>query len=560
MAQPPYTATYQQAEQALQESEELFRPLVENLNLVLWVKDLATDRIVYISPAYEAIWNRTRESLYESSQSFVDAIHSDDRERILAAMTAHKQGGFSEEYRIVTPDGSVRWVSARTFPIHESDGQVARIAGFALDITQHKKVEETLRSVLARTQERYLLSRRIGAARTVEEVLYALRSVTTFSDAQRAAIWLFDQHWGEATPARCDILVEWQDSSELPALASASYPFEQYQFTQLFVRDEPLWIDDTQTDPHVSDHTRSLLTKLQTRSLVLFPLITSNQWYGMLTIHFSTPKLLRPEDFSYFEKVVNQAAAAVYSFLLLEAETRARQEAERANQVKVKFLAMISHELRTPLTSIKGFATTLLADDVTWDPDSQRDFIKTINQEADKLTELIEHLLDLSRLESGTLRIVPEEQHLENIVNNVLPRLQALAGDHALVINLPEGLPPVMADPQRVEQVMFNLVSNAAKYSPAGTQITLSAAARQKDVQISVSDQGVGISPEERPHVFESFYRVETEVGTAESIQGVGLGLAICKSLVEAQGGSIWIQDRPDPGTTLSFTLPIASQ
>jgi len=89
------------------------------------------------------------------------------------------------------------------------------------------------------------------------------------------------------------------------------------------------------------DNTRSLLTKLQTRSFVLFPLITSNQWYGMLTIHFSTPKLLRPEDFSYFEKVVNQAAAAVYSFLLLEAETRARQEAERANQVKVKFLAMI---------------------------------------------------------------------------------------------------------------------------------------------------------------------------------------------------------------------------
>ncbi len=560
MTQPPYAAPYRQAEQALQVREELFRPLAENLNLVLWMKDLATDRIVYISPAYEAIWNRTRESLYESSQSFVEAIHPEDRERILAAMLAHKQGGFSEEYRIVAPDGSVRWVSAHTFPIQESDGQVARIAGFAQDITQYKKVEETLRSVLARTQERYLLSRRIGAARTVEDVLYALRSVTTFSDAQRATIWLFDQSWGEVTPSRCDILVEWQDSSDLPALAGASYSFEQYQFTQLFVRDEPLWIDDIRTDPRVSDHTRSLLTKLQTRSFVLFPLITSNQWYGMLTIHFSTPKLLRPEDFSYFEKVVNQAAAAIYNFLLLEAETRARQEAEGANQVKVKFLAMISHELRTPLTSIKGFATTLLADDVTWGPDSQRDFIKTINQEADKLTELIEHLLDLSRLESGTLRIVPEEQHLENIVNNVLPRLQALAGDHALVINLPEGLPPVMADPQRVEQVLFNLLSNAAKYSPAGTQIALSAIARNKDIQVNISDQGAGIALEERQRVFEPFYQVEKEDGTAKSAQGVGLGLAICKSLVEAQGGSIWIQDQPGPGTTLSFTLPTSGQ
>lgn len=560
MTLPSHLATYRQAEQALQESEELFRPLAENLNLVLWIRDLATDRIVYISPAYETTWGRTRESLYESSQSFVDAIHPEDRERIIAAMMAHKQGGFSEEYRIITPDGAVRWVSASTFPIQESDGQVARIAGFAQDITQHKKVEETLRSVLARTQERYLLSRRIGAARTAEDVLYALRSVATFSDAQRAAIWLFDQPWEEAAPSRCNIMVEWQASADLPRLAGESYSFEQHRFAQLFIRDEPLWIDDIQTDPHIADHTRSLLTKLQTRGLLLFPLITGNQWYGMLTIHFGTPKLLRPEDLNYFEKVVNQAAAAVYNFLLLKAETKARQEAERANQVKVKFLAMISHELRTPLTSIKGFATTLLADDVTWDPDSQRDFVKTINQEADKLTELIEHLLDLSRLESGTLRIVPEVLHFPAMIDDALPQLQALAGDHALIVNLPEGLPPVMADPQRVEQVLFNLVSNAAKYSPASTQIILSAVARQKDIQVNVSDQGAGIPPEERQRVFEPFYRAEGEDGTAKSTQGVGLGLAICKSLVEAQGGSIWIQDQPDLGTTLSFTLPTASQ
>ena len=560
MTQPSSTATYRRAEQALRENEEFFRPLAESLNLALWIRDIETDRIVYISPAYETIWGRTRESLYESPQSFVDAIHPEDRERIMAAMMAHKQGGFGEEYRIVTPDGSVRWVLAQTFPIQESDGLAARVAGFAQDVTRYKKVEETLRSVLMRTQERYLLSRRIGAARTADDVLFALRSVTTFSDAQRAAIWLFDRPWGEVAPSRCDILVEWQNSSDLPRLAEESYSFEQYQFAQLFVHDEPVWIDDIQTDPHISDHTRSLLTKLQTRSLVLFPLITSNQWYGMLTIHFSIPKLLRPEDFSYFEKVVNQAAAAIYNLLLLEAETKARQEAERANQVKVKFLAMISHELRTPLTSIKGFATTLLADDVTWDPDSQRDFIKTINQEADKLTELIEHLLDLSRLESGTLRIVPGEVLLETIVNDALPQLQVLAGDHTLMVDLPGNLPPVLADPQRVEQVMFNLVSNAAKYSPADTQIALSAIARQKDIQVNVSDQGAGIALEDRQRVFEPFYRAEKEDGTVQSAQGVGLGLAICKSLIEAQGGSIWIQDRPGPGTTLSFTLPTVGQ
>jgi two-component system sensor histidine kinase KdpD len=146
------------------------------------------------------------------------------------------------------------------------------------------------------------------------------------------------------------------------------------------------------------------------------------------------------------------------------------------------------------------------------------------------------------------------------MVNNALPQLLVLAGDHNLVLALPEILPPVMADPQRAEQVMFNLVSNAAKYSPAGIHITLSAFAQERVVQVSVTDQGPGIPLEERQRVFEPFYRVEKEDGTAKSAQGVGLGLAICKSLIEAQGGSIWVEDRPDPGATISFTLPMADQ
>jgi two-component system sensor histidine kinase KdpD len=267
---------------------------------------------------------------------------------------------------------------------------------------------------------------------------------------------------------------------------------------------------------------------------------------------------MQPEDINYFEKVVNQAAAAIYNFHLLEAETRARREAEKANDLKLKFLAMISHELRTPLTSIKGFATTLLANDVTWDPNSQRDFIETISQEADKLTDLIEHLLDLSRLESGTLRIVLEEQPLNVIINTAMAQLQALTAEHGLVITIPEDLPPVRADPQRIAQVLTNLVHNATKYSPGGTQITISAIRQGREVQVSVTDQGPGIPPEERARVFEAFHQAPTSEDSAERVKGAGLGLAICKGLIEAQGGRIWVQDRPEPGTTLSFTLPIA--
>jgi two-component system sensor histidine kinase KdpD len=235
----------------------------------------------------------------------------------------------------------------------------------------------------------------------------------------------------------------------------------------------------------------------------------------------------------------------------------ARREAQRANEAKFRFLAMISHELRTPLTSIKGFATTLLADDVTWDSASQRDFLETIDQEADKLTDLIEQLLDLSRLESGALRMIPEVQPLSAIVNANMGQLRALTADYQLVVTIPDNLPPVLADAQRIGQVLANLVDNATKFSPRATQISISALHSGNEIQINVADQGPGIAPGERARVFESFYQTAS-AGAGQRARGVGLGLAICRGLVEAHGGRIWIQDQPAPGATVSFTLPIA--
>src|SRR5512147_189125 len=143
---------------------------------------------------------------------------------------------------------------------------------------------------------------------------------------------------------------------------------------------------------------------------------------------------------------------------LMAAEAKARAEAEQANDLKLKFLAMISHELRTPLTSIKGFATTLLADDVQWHPTTQHDFLHTIDEETDKLGDLIEQLLDLSRLEAGTLRIAPKPQRLEHVIATALAQLQAMTVNHLLMLNLPRDLPLIYADAERISQVLTNLV------------------------------------------------------------------------------------------------------
>lgn len=241
---------------------------------------------------------------------------------------------------------------------------------------------------------------------------------------------------------------------------------------------------------------------------------------------------------------------------LLAREQAARREAEDANDLKSKFLGMVSHELRTPLTSIKGFITTLLADDVRWDDDDRQEFISIVGEEADKLTELVEQLLEVSKLQGGVLQISAQPIRFDTVFNDALAQIQTLTFNHQLTIDIPAELPAINADKRRLEQVLVNLVDNAVKYSPPETTITVSARAVDKAVRIDIVDQGLGIPEEEHDAVFEPFRQLDRKRG---SQNGAGLGLAICKGLVEAHGGRIWIEHSVPSGTVVSFTVPLAS-
>jgi two-component system, OmpR family, sensor histidine kinase KdpD len=277
---------------------------------------------------------------------------------------------------------------------------------------------------------------------------------------------------------------------------------------------------------------------------------------GGVGISFPQPHVFDEGECDFLESLTDQCAQALERARLYATEQQARIKAEEADHLKMRFLAMISHELRTPLTSIKGFSTTLLATDITWDESSQTEFIEIIDQESDKLTGLVDDLLDMSRLQIGTLRITPEVRPLEFIIQNARANLETLARDHVLSIQVPAGMPPVMADATRIAQVISNLVSNAVRYSPAGTKIDVSAHQVGEMIQIDVSDEGEGIPATDRTLVFEAFRQLDRK--NEGHKKGAGLGLAICKGMVEAHGGHIWIQDRPGAGTTISFTIPVA--
>jgi signal transduction histidine kinase len=229
---------------------------------------------------------------------------------------------------------------------------------------------------------------------------------------------------------------------------------------------------------------------------------------------------------------------------------------KEVDEMKSQLLSTVSHELRTPLASIKGFATTLLRDDVEWDDASRREFLAIIDEESDRLTELIGNLLDMSRIEAGTLRVEVEPTDLRPIVLDTAAEFRVMTHIHDIETNLPSSLPPVMADPRRARQVLRNLVENAVKYSPDGGLIVLTVRARADDVQISVADQGIGIEEQQLPHIFDRFYQVDS--ASTRKVGGSGLGLSICKAIVEAHHSSLWVESQPGVGSTFYFTLPLA--
>jgi signal transduction histidine kinase len=205
--------------------------------------------------------------------------------------------------------------------------------------------------------------------------------------------------------------------------------------------------------------------------------------------------------------------------------------------------------LRTPLGFIKGYSTTLLRNDTTWDVATQREFLTIIDEEADHLTALIENVLESARLQSNTLPMNFQPSRIDSIIRDVVMRTQLRYKDIEIKVDLPAIL--VQADSVRITQVFENLVINAIKYAP-GSPIIINAKQEKEDLHITVTDYGSGIAPEHLTHLFDRFYRVP-----GQSASGTGLGLFICRQILLAHKGKIWVESTQGEGTTFHILLPI---
>jgi PAS domain S-box-containing protein len=231
-------------------------------------------------------------------------------------------------------------------------------------------------------------------------------------------------------------------------------------------------------------------------------------------------------------------------------------EHRKLDQLKDDFIGLVSHELRTPLTVIMGAVNTALTEGPRLSLEEMRQLLRDAAYEAESLSRLVRNLLELTRAQTDRLFLYTERVSIDNVVQKVADRIRWQSAAQRFLIDLPEGLPQVCADELRLECILNNLLENATKYSPQGSNVRVFARTEGEHVVVGVTDQGMGISAHDQAKLFEPFERLEWS--RVDGAGGLGLGLLVCRRLVEAHGGQIWVESYPGKGSTFLFTLPLA--
>ena len=285
---------------------------------------------------------------------------------------------------------------------------------------------------------------------------------------------------------------------------------------------------------------------------VYLPLKTEKEVLGVLGTELSQPeKYLLPEQRNLLEALAGLAALAI-GRLKFAGEAQKIRNLEESERLSTTLYNSISHDLRTPLSAITGAVTSLLDGADIYSPEERRSLLQNIKQGAQRMNRLVSNLLDMARLESGIIKLHREWYDIQDIIGIVLRQYEGLFDQRPLNINIPPDLPLFEVDSALIEQVFANILDNAVKYSPPESEICITVAKKDSEIEITVADKGKGLPPEHEDKVFDKFYRMHSP----GYVSGTGLGLSICKGIIEAHGGRIWAKNRPGGGELFIFTLP----
>jgi PAS domain S-box-containing protein len=544
------------AERALRESEARFRNMADHAPVMLWVTDTA-GHCTYLNRQWYAFTGQVEAAAL--GRGWLDAVHPEDRPAANEAfLGAHaRQERCHAQYRLRRQDGAYRWCIDSASPRFGEDGAFLGYIGSIIDISEHREVEEQRARLLGEAQYLAEASATLGSSLDTETTLAALArlAVPAFAD------WCFvDLAQADGTYKRVEVAHAFPPDAPLAqevrrfGLRPEGNP--HHPPTEALRQGRALLIEAFSPErlrqsAQSEEHAR-LMSALQPVSFIGVPLVARGHTLGVLSFITSrSERRYTPAHLLLAEELARRAALSVDN-------ARLYQEAQEAIRVRDEFLSVASHELKTPLTPI-SLRLQALARETERQPDSPyvqrvRGAVEAGRKQVHKLSVLIGDLLDVSRISAGRLKLELEHVDAAALVREVVARYEgpATQAGSPLRVELPERLEGLW-DRLRLEQVVTNLVDNAIKYG-AGRPIHLQLGADAERATLRVRDEGIGIEPAKLPRIFERFERAVSE----RHYGGLGLGLYITKTLVEAMDGAIHVASQPGQGATFTVELPLA--
>ncbi|MEX0750815.1 MAG: ATP-binding protein, partial [Dehalococcoidia bacterium] len=458
------------------------------------------------------------------------------------------------ELDVLREDGTMVHLLEYASPMRDADGAIIGSVGAFVDISQRAQADRSIR-FLARASDV------LNSTLNYEDTLRQLARVVVPELADWCGIDILDDEGGirrlmlaNADPERERRVREIGRQFPIDPGGNSVQARTMRTGTPQFFDD----VTDAVIDESAENERQAeLLKRAQIVSFACVPLIARGRVLGAITfITAESKRKLTEPDFALFRDLASRAAIAMDNARLFGEVQQRVEDLREANEAKDEFLGLVSHELRTPITTIFGNAQVLRRRDRELDEDSKRTAIGDIEQEADRLHRIVENMLTLARIETGQ-ELVTEPVLLRRVAHRLADAHMLRFPRRRVNVEGSDRLSAAMAEPTYLEQVIRNLLSNAEKYSPADEPIDISIESRDGYVLVSVLDRGEGIDPDEVEDLFSAFYRSRRTSGQAS---GVGMGLAVCKRLVEAQSGYVWAQPREGGGSEIGFALPLVKE
>jgi PAS domain S-box-containing protein len=535
-------AERKQAEEALRESEERYRSLFDGVPVGLY-RNTPEGQILDANPALMHMMSIPDRDALTDINTVDSYMYSEDRGRFFTLIK--REGGVRGfEVQLYRQDGIPIWVKIDAQTVYDADGRALYYEGSMEDVTERKQAEEALRR---RNEELAALNAIASATNrslSLEEMLNAaLEKTLAMLNIEGGLIYLFDE------TSQTFALIVHRGFSPAMLHKVAGFKIGEGLFGQAVQMGQPLLVPDLAQDTR---NISALSVEEGWHSLIGVPLKAKERAVGVMTIVSRTEDRFSSESLSMLTAIGHQIGAAIENTRLAEeaSEIGVMQELAR---LRSELIANVSHEMRTPLGLIKVFCTTLLREDVDFDREIHREFLLNIDNETERLEKIVDDLLDLSRIESARLHLAKQPTDMSQLAQEVTQAMESQLEQHHIVHDFPTEPLVATVDPERIEQVIRNLLDNAIKYSPAGGTITVGGRGDERQLIIWVKDQGIGIPSEDLGRIFERFYRVENQ--TTQHVRGAGLGLTVCWGIVEAHGGRIWAESTPSVGSTFYFTL-----